>query len=116
MFNEHQKGIRQHQKFARMPYKIAKVGSKFCQMLNKPKKNCQTLLNFCKSDKISHNLVTLHSLLDTVSNISCGSNRLKNVKNRSGTISRIGIDVKIWKMVVAENDTNFFLTPSIHTL
>ena len=39
--------------------KIVKLGSRFCQILRQPSKNCQRLLTFCKSGKISPNPVTL---------------------------------------------------------
>ena len=39
--------------------KIAKVGSKFCQILNIPSKDCQRLIRFCQCGEISLNLVTL---------------------------------------------------------
>ena len=38
---------------------IAKEGAAFCQIRNNPFKNCQRLVNFCQSGKISPNLVTL---------------------------------------------------------
>ena len=38
---------------------FVKEGSKFCPTLNKPSKNCQSLLKFCRSCKFSLNLVTL---------------------------------------------------------
>ena len=38
---------------------FAKVGLKFCQILNKPSKDSQKVLNFCQSGEISPNLVTL---------------------------------------------------------
>ena len=38
---------------------VAKVGSKFCKMQNKPSRNSQKLLNFCQICKILPNLITL---------------------------------------------------------
>ena len=38
---------------------FAKVGWKFCQILNKPSKDSQKVLNLCQSGEISPNLVTL---------------------------------------------------------
>ena len=38
---------------------IAKVGSAFCQIRNKPSKIWQRLLNFCQRGEILPNLVTL---------------------------------------------------------
>ena len=40
-------------------YFFAKVGLKFCQILNKASKVCPRLLKLCQSDEISSNLVTL---------------------------------------------------------
>ena len=40
---------------------FAKVGLQFCQILNKPYKDCQKVLNCRQSGEISPNLVTLQS-------------------------------------------------------
>ena len=37
--------------------KVAKVGWQFCQISNKPSKNCQRLIKFRQSDEISPNMV-----------------------------------------------------------
>ena len=43
-----------------LPISYAKVGSEFCQILNKPSKYCHLgTLNICQSEKISPNLVSL---------------------------------------------------------
>ena len=50
-------------KFAQWHTKLAKVGLKFCQILNEPSKNCPRLWRYCQSGEISPNLVTLSKLV-----------------------------------------------------
>ena len=50
----------QQWKLAHSHKRIAKVGSKFCQILNKPLQNWPRLLKYCQSCEISPNLVTLN--------------------------------------------------------
>ena len=52
-------GFIQQLKFPQNWSKVANVGSKFCQTLNKPSKVCKRFLKVCPSSKISPNLVTL---------------------------------------------------------
>ena len=42
--------------------KFAKVGQKFCQIVNKPSKNCPRLGGFCQSDEISTKMVTVFAI------------------------------------------------------
>ena len=52
-------GPLQHWIFAQQHKKMTKVGSQFCQILNKVSRNCRTPIIFCQSGEISPNLVTL---------------------------------------------------------
>ena len=52
-------GLLQQGTFALWHKKVAKVGSQFCHVLNKPSKKFARLINFCQSGEISSNLVTL---------------------------------------------------------
>ena len=46
-------------KFAQWYFKIAKISSKFWQILNEHFQNCQSVLTLCQSGKILPNTVTL---------------------------------------------------------
>ena len=56
-------GHLQQYKLAQKHTEASKVGSKFCEILIKPSKDCQIFLTFCQSGEISPNLVTLHGAL-----------------------------------------------------
>ena len=55
----------QQYKFAWEHKIFAREGSKFCQTLNKPFKNCLRLLKFWQSGEISPNLVTVNVEMDS---------------------------------------------------
>ena len=61
--------FKRQNKFAKIFNEFAKVGSKFCQTLNKPSHFCQRFLKVCPSGEILPNLVTLEAISTSVKRV-----------------------------------------------
>ena len=77
---------------------IDRVGSKFCQMLNKPLQNWPWFLKYCQSGEILPNLVTLHKTENVFLKFRSNGARSYVQQLRLKTISviRLGDFLTIW--------------------